>query len=113
MSPNMDPLIIVFHATLFVGSLFGVTTAAMGLLRPPSAGIDRRYAFRLGGGTTSGLLALGLLMQFIVTKLNNDLAVTGYILLGVLAAVAITNLIGWVICTRTPARNNPRREQTA
>lgn len=35
MSPNMDPLIIVFHATLFVGSLFGVTSAGMGLLRPP------------------------------------------------------------------------------
>lgn len=113
MSPNMDPLIVSFYGVLFVGSLFGVTTAAMGLLGPTSVGLERRYVFRFGGGTTSGLLALGLLMQFIVTKLNNDLAVTGYLLLGVLAAVAITNLIGWLICTLTPARSNPRREQTA
>lgn len=60
-----------------------------------------------------GLLVLGLLMQFIVTKLDNDLAVTGYILLGVLAAVTITNVIGWLNCTLTPVRSNPRREQTA
>ena len=51
-------------------------------------------------------------MQFIAATLNNGLGAAGYVLLGVLAVVTITNMIGWVICTRTPARSNPRREQT-
>ena len=113
MSPNIDPLIIIFYATLLVGSLFGVTTAAMGLLGPTSVGLERRYVFQFGASTTLGLLALGLLMQFIVTKLNNDLAGPGYLLLGVLAAVTITNMIGWLNSTLTPRQSNPRREQTA
>ncbi|ETD32290.1 hypothetical protein [Williamsia sp. D3] len=48
-------------------------------------------------------------MQFIAATLNNGLGATGYILLGVLAAVTITNMIGWLTCTLTSPRRNPTR----
>lgn len=52
-------------------------------------------------------------MQFIAATLNNGLGATGYIPLGGLAAVTISNMIGWLICTLTSPKRNPRREQTA
>lgn len=114
MSTTIDSaLLFVFYAVLFVGSLLGVTAAGIGLLGPSFIGLERRYAFRNGTVVTFGLLVVGLVNQFIAATLNNDLSVVGYILLGVLAVALLINAIGWLICTRTPARSNPRREQTA
>ena len=113
MPSNIDSaLSIVFYGILFVGSLLGVTTAGIGLLGPRISGYNRQFAFRNGTIATILILAIGL-SQRIATAQDSFLTATGYILLGVLAAVVITNAMGWLVCTLAASRSNARREQTA